>query len=100
PPTPELHPFPTRRSSDLGGMAEKVKHGVNGLHFRANDAINLAETIRMATSAPGLWDTLSRGGMPALYPMDEHIAHIERLYRGLLDRKSTRLNSSHQIISY
>ena len=70
--------------SDIGGMAEKVKHGVNGLHFRANDAINLAETIRMATSAPGLWDTLSRGGMPALYPMDEHIAHIERLYRGLL----------------
>src|SRR5204862_3731208 len=66
--------------SDIGGMAEKVTHGVNGLHFRANDAINLAETIRMATSSPGLWETLSTGGMPALYPMDEHVTQIEGLY--------------------
>ena len=46
--------------SDIGGMAEKVTHGVNGLHFRARDAIHLAETIRTATTSPGLWETIRR----------------------------------------
>src|SRR5437762_279112 len=32
--------------SDIGGMAEKVTNGVNGLHFRARDAVDLMRTIR------------------------------------------------------
>ena len=31
--------------SDIGGMAEKVEHGVNGLHFRAGKASSLAESM-------------------------------------------------------
>lgn len=31
--------------SDIGGMAEKVTHGVNGLHFRAGNFSELAETM-------------------------------------------------------
>ena len=32
--------------SDIGGMAEKVADGVSGLHFRVNDPVSLADTIR------------------------------------------------------
>ena len=31
--------------ADIGGMAEKIEHGVTGLHFRANDARALAERL-------------------------------------------------------
>lgn len=31
--------------SDIGGMAEKVENGVNGLHFRAGSASSLAEIL-------------------------------------------------------
>src|SRR3989449_4054162 len=49
--------------SDIGGMAEKVADGVNGLHFRTRDSADLAATIRRAVTTPGLWEKL-RGGIP------------------------------------
>lgn len=33
--------------SDIGGMAEKVKHNVNGLHFRHGSAFDLADKITL-----------------------------------------------------
>src|SRR6185436_12596375 len=44
--------------SGIGGMAEKVTDGVNGLHFRRGDPASLAATIRRAATSPGLWETL------------------------------------------
>src|SRR5205823_14876537 len=44
--------------SNVGGMAEKVAHGVNGLHFRVRDPVSLAAAIEHAVSTPGLWRTL------------------------------------------
>jgi len=38
--------------SDIGGMAEKVRDGVDGLHFRAGDPESLAEAIGRA-AGPG-----------------------------------------------
>lgn len=43
---------------NLGGMAEKVAHEVSGLHFRARDPLDLAETVRRAATEPGLWERL------------------------------------------
>jgi glycosyltransferase involved in cell wall biosynthesis len=74
--------------SDIGGMAEKVEHGVNGLHFRANDAVSLAQTLKVATRTPELWETLSRG-IRAVYPMDAHVARMEHLYRSLLQAQGS-----------
>lgn len=73
--------------SDIGGMAEKVTHGVNGLHFRAGDASSLAHTIRYAVDSPGLWDTL-RQGIPEVYRIEEHVASLVNIYRSLLDHRS------------
>ena len=38
-----------------------------------SNAGELAETIRIAASTPGLWERL-RDGDPAIYGMDEHVA--------------------------
>src|SRR5439155_13116428 len=55
--------------SDIGGMAEKVKDGVNGLHFKAGDAGSLARTLAHAADSPDLWGRL-RSGIPRIHPMD------------------------------
>jgi glycosyltransferase involved in cell wall biosynthesis len=72
--------------SDIGGMAEKVTHGVNGLHFRAGDPRSLADVIRRAVEDPGLWDDL-RAGIPAPYEMDRHVPRMTSLYRELLEAR-------------
>lgn len=44
--------------SDIGGMAEHVRHGVNGLHFRTGNAQSLAETMHACTVDSRLWEEL------------------------------------------
>jgi glycosyltransferase involved in cell wall biosynthesis len=73
-------------SSDIGGMAEKVTDGVDGLHFRARDALSLAETIRRATTTPDLWQSL-RKGIPDVYRMEAHVATLSQLYSDLMALK-------------
>jgi glycosyltransferase involved in cell wall biosynthesis len=75
--------------SDIGGMAEKVTDGVNGLHFRVGDPASLARTIQRAIATPGLWETL-RSGIPAVYSVDESVATLTELYEALLDRAMER----------
>ncbi|WP_426128945.1 glycosyltransferase family 4 protein [Pararhizobium sp. PWRC1-1] len=73
-------------SSDIGGMAEKVRDGKDGLHFRAGSSQDLADRIAEALSNNQIWDRL-RASMrqPAdhLGCAREHV----KLYRGLLRRK-------------
>ncbi|MEK6271942.1 MAG: glycosyltransferase family 4 protein [Actinomycetota bacterium] len=73
--------------SDIGGMAEKVRDGVDGLHFRAGDPERLAETIAHAAKSRNLWAKL-RGSIPDIYTMDEQVAALTRLYEELSRRKS------------
>jgi len=69
--------------SDVGGMAEKVHDGANGLHFRVGDPESLAAAIRRATTAPGLWGRL-REGIPPVHSMAEHATAITAAYESLL----------------
>src|SRR5699024_12545621 len=68
----DLHSFPTRRSSDLAADAGKA------LHFSKNK--HCFHTLRFLSRAPYI--------------------EIWRVWKQCLDRKSTRLNSSHVSISY
>lgn len=70
--------------SDIGGMAEKVEHGVNGLCFRVGDPVSLARTIREATSSPDRWETLRRG-IPPVYDITQHVTCLSHIYRSLLE---------------
>jgi glycosyltransferase involved in cell wall biosynthesis len=73
--------------SGVGGMAEKVTNGVNGLHFNVGDADSLAATIERAASEPGLWEQL-REGIPDILTIEDHISNLTRMYGDLRDRRS------------
>src|SRR5687768_17695029 len=76
-----LHSFPTRRSSDLPGLA--AGYGDCSALECFNHAVWVAAHIRMTRATH----------------VHAHFAHDPALV-GMLDRKSTRLNSSHGYISY
>ena len=50
--------------SDIGGMAEKVTDGVNGLALPPRRRRQLADVIERAAATPGLWEELRRGIPP------------------------------------
>ncbi len=45
--------------SGIGGMAEKVRNGVDGLHFEARNPTDLSDVLTQAVTTPGLWDQLA-----------------------------------------
>jgi glycosyltransferase involved in cell wall biosynthesis len=73
--------------SDIGGMAEKVTDGVNGLHSRVGDHVRLAETIGRAVGTPGLWEQL-QAGIPDIFSMEEHVGNLTGIYSDLMERKA------------
>ncbi len=46
---------------NVGGMAEKVTDGTDGLHFSVGNAASLARRIEEAATTPGLWERLREG---------------------------------------
>jgi glycosyltransferase involved in cell wall biosynthesis len=75
--------------SDIGGMAEKVRHQVDGLHFITRNAYHLAATMQLAATTPGLWEELS-SRIEAVYSVEEAVAAHAALYRNLLDGKTAK----------
>jgi glycosyltransferase involved in cell wall biosynthesis len=73
--------------SDIGGMAEKVTDGVDGLHFRAGDPLSLASTIERATAMPERWRELRQGIRP-IYAMDEHLSALAEMYHELIAERA------------
>ncbi len=73
-------------ASDIGGMAEKVREGVDGLHFQAGHAESLAEALRRAISEPGLWDRLRAGVRPPTGAAEAARQHAD-LFELLIERK-------------
>lgn len=72
--------------SDIGGMAEKVRDGKDGLHFRAGSSQDLADRIAEVLGSPQIWDRLHvsmRQPADHLGCAREHL----KLYRALLQRK-------------
>src|SRR5205085_12312037 len=91
---PPLPSFPTRRSSDLCLVA--------GLHAAGlpDDAIQLVPTTDRA--AVGAMLTGLDGNIDVIVPRGGKslVARVQEEARVPVDRKSTRLNSSHSQISY
>jgi glycosyltransferase involved in cell wall biosynthesis len=72
--------------SDIGGMAEKVTDGTDGLHFHAGHPESLADTIERAVTSPDLWQTL-RSGISDIYTMEEHMRSLASIYEELLEMR-------------
>lgn len=80
-------------ASDIGGMAEKVRDGIDGLHFRVSNPESLAEAMTRAMHEPGLWDRLHAGTKPPTSTAEaarQHAALFERL---LARKGATRLSA-------
>jgi glycosyltransferase involved in cell wall biosynthesis len=65
--------------SGIGGMAELVRDGVDGLHFRPGDARALAALLGRAAAAPDLWAQL-RANLPDVPTIEDAVARHLRLY--------------------
>ncbi len=61
--------------SNIGGAAELVQDGVNGLHFAVGDAAGLAAAMRRAIEEPGLWERLVDGIEPPVGISESAVRH-------------------------
>jgi glycosyltransferase involved in cell wall biosynthesis len=73
--------------SDVGGMAEKVRDGVDGIHFRVGDSHSLARTIEDAAQSPDLWKSL-RDNIVEPHSMDVHGGWLLHTYGELIGRRA------------
>lgn len=82
--------------SDIGGMAEKVRDGADGLHFRAGNGQHLADRIVEVLNDDTVWDRLRstmRGPFSAKDCAREHLG----VYRSLLRAKDNAAQREHRV---
>jgi glycosyltransferase involved in cell wall biosynthesis/GT2 family glycosyltransferase len=72
-------------ASDIGGMAEYVRDGVDGLWFAVGDAEDLARKMQRLVDEPELLAALGRD-LPAVKTIAEDAEAMEFRYRGLVCR--------------
>jgi len=68
--------------SDIGGMAEKIRDGIDGFHFAAGSPLALAALIRRLIAAPQTLSTLTAAltGLPELVAtIEDYLALYHRL---------------------
>jgi len=69
--------------SNIGGMAEKVRHGVDGLHFAASQPLSLARTLIGLSEDPGRLAQLTAGVQKRMTTDQALDAHL-RFYRSIM----------------
>src|SRR5207244_12537995 len=90
-----LHSFPTRRSSDL--IDQFLMHGKSVIFLTPGNDVSMVDGF---SSGPTNNDYESLLEFYGLGVSKNVLAESQNWEQLRLDRKSTRLNSSHQIISY
>ena len=70
-------------ASNIGGMQEKIDHGVTGLHFQAGRADSLADCISSVVDEPALQQNYSRN-IAAQFNSDSDLAMHLDIYRNLI----------------
>jgi glycosyltransferase involved in cell wall biosynthesis/MoaA/NifB/PqqE/SkfB family radical SAM enzyme len=81
-------------TADIGGMSEYVRHEENGLLFRHRDRASLTSQMQRLAHDGRLARRLGdRGYLQSdsgdIPDVGEHVADIEQLYEGLLQRRNT-----------
>ncbi len=71
-------------AADIGGAAELVRHGQNGLVFEAGSVASLISAMRRACDEKGAWSgrSTSAGRSAELLSAGRHVERLERLYAG------------------
>jgi glycosyltransferase involved in cell wall biosynthesis len=68
-------------ATDLGGMSEVVRHGVNGLLFERGSVAGLAGALRRLATEPGLLGRL-RDGIEPVRTIEDEVESLLAIYRG------------------
>lgn len=73
--------------SDIGGMEEKVRNGLDGFHFQAGSAASLCEVLQAIAAEP---DRLQRIAQTQREPnsLAETVSVLVRMYRDLLNEQA------------
>jgi glycosyltransferase involved in cell wall biosynthesis len=71
--------------SDIGGMAEKVRDGIDGFHFPAGSVVGLATLVRRLTAQPEMLAQVAEKISPPVSADMTIAAHLD-LYRRHLER--------------
>ncbi len=79
-------------ASNLGGMAEMVKHGENGLLFEAASSEDLARQLQRLCVEPALLPGL-KAGIGPIKSVSEEIDELEIVYQNLLAKDNVPLPS-------
>ena len=77
-------------ASNLGAMAEMIRHGDNGLHFRAGDPADLARVVSWATGHPqdlAAMRRRARADFEEKYTASENYERLQGVYRAAIDRR-------------
>jgi glycosyltransferase involved in cell wall biosynthesis len=82
--------------TNLGGIAELVQHGRNGLLFEPDDATDLAAQMRRLLDEPELLGLLSQNPNPFCSFLDE-ITQIQHLYEQLTGLLLPRIPLEHNV---
>lgn len=82
-------------ASNLGGMAEYVQHGVNGLLFEARNPSDLAAQMQRLANAPALARRLGGAGYlwtdsHDVQPIEEHVRELVSIYKSAIHRRKKR----------
>jgi len=78
-------------ASGIGGMAEKIKHGFNGLTFPMGDVAGLAEAIQSIVSNPAILNDMKINIRQSPIPTIEQEAYAyERIYRQTINLQETQ----------
>jgi glycosyltransferase involved in cell wall biosynthesis len=79
--------------SNIGGMAEKITDGVDGLHFRVGSSEDLVDRMVEALTDPALWDRL-RASIRRPISFEECARQHLDLYRDLAAGKTASISSA------
>lgn len=69
--------------SDIGGMAEKVRDGIDGFHFPAGDSLALASLLLRLARSPDEFSNVEKSMAKPALPGDIVARHV-RIYQSLL----------------
>ncbi len=70
-------------ASNLGGMAELIKHQENGLLFNPSDSASLADQIRQFLELPGLREKLVKGIEP-VKNVEVELDELQKIYNQVI----------------
>ncbi len=77
-------------TSNIGGMAELVQDGANGLLFQVGDSKDLAKKMQMIIDDPSLIERLRKNIKPVI-PIENHALEIREIYRSLVSRGENKI---------